>query len=106
MSVAGGKSSYLKDKFRTALRERAQVEPVKVKLGDKVVEAQRISVQPYAGDLNASKMRGFENSKFSFVVSDAVPGHFVELVATYDNTDKDAPNLEVRTLMVGAEVMK
>ena len=104
MSVAGGKIPYLKDKFRTALRERSTVEPVKVTLGGKTVDAYRVSVSPYASDLNASKMRGFENSKFSFVVSEAVPGHFVELVAVYENTDKAAPRLEERTLMIGAEV--
>ncbi len=106
MSVAGGKVAYLKDKFRTALRERSTVEEVKVKLGEKTVDAYRVSVAPYSGDLNAAKMRGYENSKFSFVVSDAVPGQFVELLATYENTAKDAPRLEERTLMVGAEVLK
>ena len=106
MSVAGGKVSYLKDKFRTALRDRATVDPVKIKLGDKTVDGYRVSVVPYAGDLNASKMRGYENSKFSFVVSDAVPGQFVELLATYDNTAKEAPHMEERTAVVGAEVVK
>jgi hypothetical protein len=104
MSVAGGKIPYLKDKFRTALRERSTVEPVKVTLGGKQIDGYRVSVAPYAGDLHASKMRGFENSKFSFVVSDAVPGQFVELVAKYENTDKAAPTMEERTVMIGAEV--
>ena len=105
MAVAGGKIPYLKDRFRTALRERATIDSVKVMLGDKTVDAQRITITPYAGDLNAAKMRGFENSRFSFVVSDAVPGQFVELLATYENTDKAAPRLEERTLMVGAQVI-
>lgn len=106
MSIAGGKMPYLKDKFRTSLRERATVLPVKVKLADKTMDAYRVTVTPYSGDLNASKMRGYENSKFSIVVSDAVPGHFVEMLATYENTVKEAPRLEERTLMVGAEVLK
>lgn len=105
MAIAGGKIPYLKDRFRTALRDRATIEPVKVMLADKAVDAQRVTVTPYAGDLNASKMRGFENSKFSFVVSDAVPGQFVELLATYENTDKAAPRLEERILMVGTQVI-
>jgi len=106
MAVAGGKVAYLKDKFRTSLRERATVEPAKVKLGDRTVDAYRISVAPYVGDLNAQKMRGYETSRFSFVVSEAVPGQFVELDAVYENTAKDAPRLEERTIMVGAEVLK
>ena len=105
MSVAGGSLAYLRDKFRSALRERATIEPVKVMLGEKTVDAQRVTISPYAGDLNAARMRGFENSRFSIVVSDAIPGQFVELLATYENTDKAAPRLEERTLMVGAQVI-
>ena len=106
MSVAGGKVAYLKDKFRTALRERAKIEPAHVKLADKEVDAYRITIAPYVGDLNASKMRGFENSTFTVVMSDAVPGQFVEMKALYENTAKDAPRLEERTVMAGTEVMK
>lgn len=85
------KIAYLKDKFRSALRDRATVEPVKIKLNDKTVDGYKILVTPYAGDLNATKMRGFENAKFSIVVSDNVPGQFVELLADYQNTAKEAP---------------
>jgi hypothetical protein len=106
MSVAGGKPAYLKDKFRSAMRERATVEPAKIKIGGKTVDGQKVTVSPFSGDLNATKMRGFENSKFSIIVSDAVPGHFVEMLANFDNTDKEAPTMEERTLMVGAEVVK
>ena len=106
MSVAGGKQPYLKDKFRTALRDRSTVEPVKITLGGKTVEGQRVTVSPYAGDLNASKMRGFENSRFSIVLSEAVPGQFVELVSSFENADKDAPTFEERTSLTGAEVLK
>jgi hypothetical protein len=106
MAVAGGKVPYLKERFRSALRDRPTLEPVKVKLGDKTVDATRITIQPYVGDPNASKMLGFENSKFSIVVSEAVPGHFIELVANIDNSIKDAPKLVERIVMAGAEVVK
>lgn len=106
MAVAGGKVPYLKERFRSAFRDRPTLEPVKVKLGDKTVDATRITIAPYAGDPNASKMLGFENSKFSIVVSEAVPGHFVELVANIDNTNSDAPRLVERIVMAGTELMK
>jgi len=105
MAVAGGNVAYLKDKFRSALRDRATVEPVKVMLGEKTVDAQKVTVTPYAGDINAAKMRGFENSKFSIVLSDSAPGQFVEMQAMYESTDKAAPRLEEKTLMVGAQVI-
>lgn len=106
MAVAGGKLPYLKDKFRTALRERTTIEPVKVTYDGKTVEGQRVTVIPFATDLNASKMRGYENAKFSIVVAEAVPGRFVEMTAAYPNTSKEAPYLEETTKFVGAEVQK
>lgn len=105
MSVAGGNVGYLKEKFRAALRDRATVEPAKVLLGEKTVEAQRVTIIPYAADVNAAKMRGFQKSKFSIVLSEAVPGQFVEMQATYESTDKAAPRLEEKTQMVGAQVI-
>lgn len=105
MAIAGGKVPYLKDRFRSALRDRASIEPVKVRLGDKTVEGSRVTVQPYAGDPNASKMFGYENSKFEIVVSDAVPGHFVALTAKFDNASAEAPKLDESFVMAGAEVL-
>ncbi len=106
MALAGGKVPYLKDRFRSALRDRATIEPVKVKMGDKTVDATRVTIAPYVGDPNATKMQGYENSKFSIVVSDAVPGYFVELVSNFENTAKEAPKLVEAILMAGAEVQK
>ena len=106
MAVAGGKLPYLKERYRAALRDRATVEPVTVKLADKTVPGSRITITPYSGDPNASRMQGYENSRFQMVVSDAVPGHFVELVASYENTNKDAPTFVERVAMVGAEIVK
>jgi len=105
ISIAGGNSAYLKDHFRTALRDKATVEPVKVMLGEKQVAGYKVTVTPYAGDINAPKMRGFENSKFAITVSDNVPGQFVEMEAIYESTDKTAPRLEERTQLVGAQVI-
>lgn len=106
MALAGGKIAYLKDRFRSALRDRSTLEPVKVKYGDKIIDAMRVTVAPYVGDPNATKMQGFENSKFSIIVSDAVPGHFVELVANYENTRSDAPRLVESIAIAGAEIVK
>ncbi len=106
MAVAGGKIPYLKDRFRSALRDRATLEPVKVKLGDKTVDGTRVSIQPYAGDPSASRMMGYENSRFSIVLSEAVPGQFIELSAVYENSKAEAPRFEERLAMIGAEIVK
>lgn len=75
-------------------------EPIKVDVAGKSVDAFRMTLQPYAQDPNAARMLGFENSKFIIVYSDAVPGYFVELSSTYENTDAKAPRLEERVSFV------
>lgn len=106
MAIAGGKLPYLKARFRDALREGGRMEPVKVKLGDRTVDAVKVTITPYAADPNAGRMQGYQNARFSLVVSEAVPGHFVEMIASYDNADAAAPRLEERLAMVGSEVVK
>lgn len=99
ISLAGGGLTYIKGRFMEALRN-GTAEPIKVDVAGKSVDAFRMTLQPYAQDPNAARMLGFENSKFIIVYSDAVPGYFVELSSTYENTDAKAPRLEERVSFV------
>jgi hypothetical protein len=100
--VGGGNRNYLKQQFRDALRDKADVQKVKIEYGGKSVDGYRIVVTPYANDKNATRMLGYEGARFSFVVSDAVPGYFVDLLSTFDNAAKEAPRFEERITLVGA----
>lgn len=104
--VGGGNRNYLKQQFREALRDRAQVETVKVDYEGKSVDGYRIVVTPYADDKNARRMLGYEGSRFSFVVSAAVPGYFVDMASVFESTNKDAPKFEERITLQGAGGVK
>lgn len=83
--LAGGQRPYLTRVFSTAFKEKAKVEPVKVEYKGKKIDAYRISLAPYVGDRNESKMQGWEGAEFVLVVSDQVPGDVVDLIAKYKN---------------------
>jgi hypothetical protein len=104
--LAGGDHSYLKGKFRSSLGDKSKLEPVKISYKGADVEGYRISVTPFADDPARSKMRGYENSEFSIVISDKIPGHFVQMVANYINSQKDGPSLLESTTLDGVGGIK
>jgi hypothetical protein len=61
------------------------VEAVKVDYQGKKIDAYRISMAPYVGDQNESKMQGWEGAEYVLVVSEQVPGEIVDLIAKYKN---------------------
>ncbi len=83
--LSGGKTPYLTRAFSLGFKDKAKVEPTKVEYQGKKVDAYRISMVPYAGDRNESKMQGWEGAEYTLVVSDQVPGEIVDLVANYKN---------------------
>lgn len=99
--LAGGDQMYLKGKFRAALRDKAEIESIKFSYGGKEVDAYRVTVRPYLDDQNAQKMEGFEGSKFTIVVSNDVPGYFVDLVSTFESRFAAGPKLEEHISLVG-----
>ena len=101
--LAGGKRAYLKRVFSMALKEKATVEPVKVQYKGKTIDAYRISVTPYADDENASKMEGWNNSKFVLVVSKQVPGEIVDMHSTFNNPKVGNLTLQERITLTGVE---
>lgn len=102
--LAGGGLTYVKGRFMEALKN-ANAEATKVEVNGKTVDASRVTLTPYANDPNASKMMGYQNSRFVIVYSDAVPGYFLEMTSTLENTDAKAPRLEERISFV-SEVEK
>jgi len=83
--LSGAKPTYLRRAFSMALKDKTKVEPVKVDYKGKKIDAYRISMNPYKGDENESKMQGWEDAQYVLVLSDQVPGEIVDLVSTYNN---------------------
>ncbi|MDX2290184.1 MAG: hypothetical protein NW217_15365 [Hyphomicrobiaceae bacterium] len=99
--LGGGNRAYLKNKFRVALRTTAKTEKVSATFAGKTVEAQRITVIPYALDDKRDKMNGYENARFDIVVSSAVPGYLLELSSDISSPQDKAPRLEERIVLTG-----
>lgn len=100
-SLSGGTLTYVKGRFLEALqKEDLQSEAIKVDIGGKSVDATRLTLTPYANDPSKNRMQGYENSRFILVVSDAVPGYFVELTSIFESTAKMSPRLEERISFV------
>jgi hypothetical protein len=84
-TLTGEKTGYLQDRFSMGLKDKSKIEPVKVAYNGKTIDAYRITMDPYIGDKNESKMQGWEGAHHVLVLSDQVPGEIVDLVSTYKN---------------------
>jgi hypothetical protein len=92
--LTGANSNYLKGRFRGSFDDKGKVELIKLQFGGKPVNGYKVSIMPYVDDPNASKMRGYNNSKFDIIVSDQVPGYFVELKMAIESPNKGTPKIE------------
>ncbi len=99
-SLAGGNQMYLKHKIREALGN-ATAEETKVEYNGKTVDAYTVTITPFADDMSASKMQGFHKSAFTVVVSNQVPGYFVDLQANFVSSQAAGPELKERIKVVG-----
>ena len=104
--VAGGDFSYLKHTFSMALKDTAKIDPVKIDYNGKTVDGFKIGIVPFVKDPNVAKMKGYETSAFTFVVSDNVPGEIVEFLTEIKNSAKEAPTFEERTTLAGVAGVK
>lgn len=100
-AVGGGDLSYLKNRFSKTIDEKATVEPVKIDYKGQTVDAYRIAFEPFKGDPNAAKMRGYDVSTFTFIISPGVPGELVEAVSVIKSATAGNPNFEERTTLEG-----
>ena len=101
--VSGGKQPYLKGRMRDAFLDKAEVEPAKFEFGGKTVDGFKITIAPFATDPNKHKMQGFENSKFSFLLSKDIPGYFYELSSDIFSTQPGAGKMQDRLVLVEAK---
>lgn len=105
-AVAGGDRDFLKNNFKVALRDKSTFEDVKAQYDGKTVDAVRVSVVPYVDNKDAKKMRGFEKSKFSILLSSAVPGYFLEMTSDYQSTVPGSPVVSEKINLVGIGAAK
>lgn len=102
--LTGAKYGYLKTIFTHGFKDKSKIEPVKIDYKGKTLDAYRVTMLPYVGDPEATKLQGYEGAKFTMIVSDQVPGEVVQMTSVYESTVKEAPKLEERFTLDGAEV--
>lgn len=100
-TMSGGDFSYLKNRFSKNMDEKAVVEPCKIDYKGQIVDAYRINVEPYKDDPNVGRMKGYDVSTFTFIVSPAVPGELVEAVSVIKSRQNGSPSFEERTTLAG-----
>jgi hypothetical protein len=100
-AVGGGDLSYLKNRFTKNMDEKSLVEPCKIDFKGETIDAYRITVTPFSEDPNASRMKGYDASTFTFIISKNVPGEFVESVSVIKSSKEGSPNFEERTTLAG-----
>ncbi|HMN38589.1 MAG TPA: hypothetical protein PKD49_12895 [Hyphomicrobium sp.] len=100
-TVGGGDFAYLKNRFAKNMDQKSSVEKVKIDFKGQTVDAYRIDVEPYKGDPNADRMRGYEISTFEFIISPSVPGELVEALSTIKSSTEGSPSFEERTTLAG-----
>lgn len=93
-AVAGGDQHFLKQSIRKSFVEKAKVEPTEVDYQGSMVPAWRVTIAPFEDDPSAAKMRGFEGSKMSIVISEKVPGYFVDMGAVFVSKYKGHQRVE------------
>lgn len=100
--LAGGDARYLKRRFQAALRDAADLKEIKYDLNGKTINAYKITLRPFAGDLrNRNKMQGYENAEFTVVVSSEAPGYFVDLKSNFVSSQAAAPSITENITLVG-----
>lgn len=78
---------YIKNAIRKGLRERATVTPTQIDYRGRKVEGWRVEMQPFMGDAQTERMRGFESLTYTFVTSPDVPGEIVSIEAQAKKPD-------------------
>lgn len=99
--LTGGDANYLKVRFTKVLDDKSKVEALKVVINGTEHDAYRISLTPFKGDPAADRMKGYDDSTFSMIVSPTVPGELVESVSTLKSSQAGNVAFVDRTAIAG-----
>ncbi|WP_413205982.1 hypothetical protein [Rhodospirillum sp. A1_3_36] len=83
---AGGSPFYIRNRIKAALLEAAEVKPVSVTLDGRDIQAQQVTIHPFAKDQARDRMFGFADLKVVAILSEEVPGWYYSLSAEAPRT--------------------
>ncbi|MGO4153165.1 hypothetical protein [Cupriavidus sp. YAF13] len=77
--LTGGQPRYFQKRIRLALAQGPAITPVTAELDGKPVPARQIVIQPYLDDPNHARFENLVGKRYTFVLSDRVPGQVLLL---------------------------
>ena len=97
--LTGGQRRYFQRRVRLALAANPAITAVMRDAQGKKVSAQQIVIQPYLDDPNGSRFSQYVGKRYTFVMSDAVPGQVLLIRTEVPGTNNDfAHPMQVETL--------
>jgi hypothetical protein len=98
----GGMPAYFRNAIRRALRDKAEVQSVKVAFEGAEIDAKRITIKPFDGDQNFSRVPDYSRTVYEFVVADAVPGGLYSVTSFIPDVGDPKAALKKKTLAFSA----
>lgn len=86
-----GQSNYFRKRIRMAIYQAAEVEELSLPYRGKTVPARRYSVKPYADDPLRERFAKLVGKRYTFTLSDAVPGGVYAIATQVDAEGGAAP---------------
>ncbi|MBC7454383.1 MAG: hypothetical protein H7335_11885 [Massilia sp.] len=101
--LTGGAGNYFRKRIRLALAESAQVQPRRITYAGKAFDGREISITPYLNDPMHQRFEQYVNKRYTFVVSDKVPGGLYQIHAAVAGAAGKAPLMDETLTLVSAE---
>jgi hypothetical protein len=80
-ALSGGSPFYIRNRIKDALRQGKGLREAQTMYNDAETDVIEITLHPFKDDPNRDRMGAFADLELHIVVSDTVPGHFLELRA-------------------------
>ncbi len=87
--LTGGQRRYFQRRVRLALAANPSITPVTRDAAGQKVPARQIVIQPYLDDPNASRFPDYIGKRYTFVMSDAVPGQVLMIRTDVPGANND-----------------
>lgn len=88
-----GQPAYFRKRIRMAIYQGAQVREGTAQYNGKTVRTREITVAPYVDDPLKDRIGRYAGKRYSFVLSDAVPGGVLSIATRVDGETAGAPPL-------------
>ena len=87
--LTGGQRRYFQRRVRLALAASPKITPVVRNAEGKKVAAQQIVIQPYLDDPNGARFPQYVGKRYTFIMSDAVPGQVLLIRTEVPGSNND-----------------